>query len=180
MPLRIGILFLVLCYSIAFCVDSTGQSPSSTQEKTEFVTVKAGKFVFLYKVDGQNLVAKLSYPTSGWVGVGFNPVKMMKGANFFLGTVVDGKAVVSDEFGNSDYSHAPDSTLGGKSDIIAGDVTVDKGIMTMFFTIPLNSGDSKDVVLEKGKKIKVLFAAGKKPNMKIQHNDWEKTTITLQ
>jgi hypothetical protein len=173
-------IFLALFYGAAMCGDSTGQAGALTQAKNEFATVKAGKFVFLYEVDGSNLVAKVSYPTAGWVGVGFNPVKMMMGANFILGTIVDGKAVVSDEFGDSKYTHVPDSTQGGKNDIVTSDVVIDKGIMIMSFTIPLNSGDSKDAVLEKGKKIMVILAMGKKPGLKAKHSDIEKTTITLQ
>jgi hypothetical protein len=180
MSIRNGMIFLVLFYCATWCGDTAGQVSAPAQAITEFATVKAGKFVFLYRVDGPNLVAKVSYPTAGWVGVGFNPVKMMMGANFILGTIVEGKAVVSDEFGDSKYSHVPDSTQGGKNDIIGGDVVMDKALMTMSFTIPLSSGDTKDAVLEKGKKITVLFAAGKKPGLKSKHSDIEKTTITLQ
>jgi hypothetical protein len=180
MSIRSGMVFLVFFYSAALCGDTTGQASAPAQATTEFATAKAGKFVFLYKVDGLNLVAKVSYPTAGWVGVGFNPVKMMMGANFILGTIVDGKAVVSDEFGDSKYTHVADSNQGGKNDIVNSDVVTDKGVMTMSFTIPLNSGDTKDAVLEKGKKITVLFAAGKKSDLKKQHNAIEKTTITLQ
>jgi hypothetical protein len=180
MSIRNGIIFLVFFCGAALCGDSAGQASTPIQVKTEFATAKAGKFVFLYKVDGPNLVAKVSYPTMGWVAVGFNPVKMMLGANFILGTIVDGKAAVSDEFGDSKYSHVPDSTQGGKNDLVTSDVVLDKGMMIMSFTIPLNSGDTKDAVLEKGRKITVLFAAGKKPGLKAKHSDIEKTTITLQ
>ena len=180
MSIRNGMIFLVFFYGAAWCGDTAGQVSAPAQATTEFATAKAGKFVFLYRVDGPNLVAKISYPTTGWVGVGFNPVKMMLGANFILGTIVNGKPAISDEFGDSKYSHVPDSTQGGKNDIVNSDVVMDKGVMTMSFTIPLSSGDVKDVVLEKGKKITVLFAAGKKPDLKKQHNTIEKTTITLQ
>jgi hypothetical protein len=180
MAIRNGLLFLVFFYAAAISADSTATSGPSPQDKSAFSTVKAGKFVFLYKADGQNLVGKVSYPTAGWVGVGFNPVKMMKGANFILGALAEGKAAVSDEFGTSNTSHAPDSTLGGKNNIVEGNVAVENGIMTLSFTIPLNSGDDKDAALEKGKPIRVIFAAGKKADIRKIHSDIDHAMITLQ
>lgn len=180
MFIRTAMLFLALFYAAALCADSTGRSGSPAQDKSEFSTIQAGKFVFSYKVDGPNLTAKVSYPTAGWVGVGFNPVKMMKGANFILGTVADGKAAVLDEFGKSNTSHAPDTTLGGKNNIIDGNVAAENGMMTMTFTIPLNSGDDKDAVLEIGKPVKLIFAAGKKPDIRKIHSDIGNATITLK
>jgi hypothetical protein len=180
MPVRKCVFLIALLYAAAMCADSTATGGAAVQNKSDFSTVKAGKFVFLYKTEGENLVGKVSYPTAGWVGVGFNPVKMMKGANFILGTLAADKALVSDEFGTSNTSHAPDTTIGGKNNIIDGNVAIENGTTTVSFTIPLNSGDDKDAVLEKGKPIKVIFAAGKKPDIKKIHGDIESATITLK
>jgi hypothetical protein len=179
MFLRSGILFLAFFYCAVFCGDSASQSGSIVKGKSEFKVVKAKQFTFSCKVDGENLVAQVSYPTTGWVAVGFNPKKMMKGAQFILGAFANGKAVLSDEFGDAEDSHAPDTTLGGKNNIIAGDVSIDNGTTTMSFTIPLISGDNKDAVLERGKPITVIFAAGKKPDLKTKHGALGFTTITL-
>jgi hypothetical protein len=175
MVLRNVTICLALFYGIVFC----GDSVSAIQEKSVFIEVKANKFLFSYKVDGENFVARVTYPTAGWVAVGFNPTKMMKGANFIIGSVVNGKTVISDEFGDSEDSHAPDTVHGGKYNVVNGSVTTDKGTTTMSFTIPLKSGDDKDAVLEKGKPIKLIFAAGKKPDQGTQHNALAKATITL-
>ena len=177
--IRNGMVFLALFYGVIFCGDSTSQSSPAVQEKNEFKVVNAKKFVFSYKVDGDNLIARISYPTAGWVGVGFNPVKMMQGANFIIGSVAGDKTVISDEFGATKYSHAPDTAHGGKYDIVNSSVVSEKGMMTMSFTIPLRSGDDKDVVLEKGKPIKVIFAAGKKPDLGKKHSFLAGATITL-
>lgn len=173
-----AVLLSVCCLSV-FSADTTTQKSAPQEKATKFTTVKAGKFVFSYAVDSVNLVAELSYPTTGYVAVGFNTTKMMKDGNFILATVVDGKPVLSDDYGVSEYSHKPDTEIGGKNNILSGDCSIKNGVMTMKFTIPLNSGDDKDVVLEKGKPIKVIFAAGKKPDLKSIHSDLGKTTITL-
>jgi hypothetical protein len=178
-------LLALICFSaysgdtaISKATEST--ATGTTYAKTDFTTVKEGKFVFSYKIDGPDLVAEVSYPGAGWVAVGFNPTSMMKGANFIIGALVDGKSVVSDEFGDTKYSHKPDTALGGKNSIIKSKCWVDKGVLTVSFTIPLNSGDDKDVVLEKGKKVKLIFAEGKKPDFRSIHSVIGKTTIMLE
>jgi hypothetical protein len=180
MSIQKTMIFLGLFCGAAFSGDTASGSLPATPAKAEFTVVNVDKFQFSYKVEGDRLVAQVSYPTNGWVAVGFNPVKVMLGANFIIGCVADGKPVVSDEFGITKYSHAPDTAQGGKNDITNANVITEKGTTTMSFSIPLNSGDAKDVVLEKGKPIKVIFAEGKKPNIKSGHNEIGKTTITLQ
>jgi len=172
------VLFSVCCLS-TFGADTTTQKSAGNDNTSKFTTIKADKFIFSYAVDSVNLIAKLSYPTAGWVAVGFNPTRMMKGGNFILATVIDGKPVLSDDYGVSEWSHKPDTVIGGKNNIISGDCTIKDGCMIMRFTIPLNSGDAKDVVLEKGKPIKVIFAEGKKPNLSSIHSNLSKTNITL-
>ena len=55
--------------------------------------VKDKKIDFAWKVDGDKLAVKLTAETEGWVGIGFNPINEMKGANFILGYVKNGEAV---------------------------------------------------------------------------------------
>ncbi len=180
MFIRTGMVAVALMYATVFSGDSLSPSSSPVGDKTEFTVVQVKKFQFSYKVEADRLVCRVSYPTDGWVAVGFNPVKMMLGANFILGCVSAGKPTVSDEFGASETSHSPDTANGGKYDVSEADIITDKGTTTMSFSIPLNSGDVKDAVLEKGKPIKVIFAAGKKPDLKTGHNALGKTTITLK
>ncbi len=173
-----GIVTIV--YFSAFSPDSAAAKVvANSDAKSAFKTINEGKFVFSYKIEGKNFVGRISYPTAGWVAVGFNPASMMKGANFIIGALIDGKTIISDEYGDTKYSHKPDTALGGKYSIINGACTTENGVLTMSFTIPLNSGDDKDVVLEKGKPVKVIFAAGKKPDIKSIHSALEKTTIVL-
>jgi hypothetical protein len=180
MSIRTGLILIGLVSYGALGGDTASAGNPAIQPAGGFSETKSGKFAFAYKVDGNSLVARISYPTSGWVAVGFNPVKAMKGANFIIGCVADGKPVVSDEFGLTESSHARDSAYGGKDDIVNGSVITDNGTTTMSFSIPLNSGDSRDVVLEKGKQVKVIFAAGKKPDIATEHNALERATITLK
>ncbi len=178
--MRIGVFFIfVFCLS-SFGNEASKQDTADKEGKSGFTTVKVGKFVFSCKVEAENLVAEASYPTTGWVGVGFNPKEMMKGGNFILGALINGQPVLSDDFGATEYSHVPDTAAGGKNNLISGQCQTEKGTTTIFFTIPLNSGDTKDIVLEKGKTINLVLAAGKKPDLKTKHSDLKFTTIKIE
>lgn len=122
--------------------------------------VKDQKLTFAWKVDGANLAVKLSAQTDGWVGIAFNPIKMMKGGNFILGYVKDGKAVISDEFGNEDNNHSPDSKLGGTDDVTLVGGTEEGGVTTVEFTMPLKSADKNDTEIKVDGDTTVLMSYG--------------------
>jgi hypothetical protein len=170
---------LLLVFLSAATYSAAGDSASAKEPPEKFTKVTAGKFTFSYAVVGKNLSAVVSYPAIGYIAVGFNPKTAMKGANFIIGTIIDGKAVVSDEFGDGMFSHTPDTALGGVNNIIAGDCKQENKVTTMSFTIPLDSKDAADVLLEPGKKIKVVFAVGSSNDTRKKHRDIDKTSITL-
>jgi hypothetical protein len=161
----------------AFSQDTTETKPAVHEETFKTETVK--KFIFEYCVAGENLKIKVSCPTKGWVSVGFNPVKKMKGADFIIGCYKKKEALVDDQFGDSPYSHKSDIEAGGKNNILESTCTETAGITTLTFTIPLNSGDEKDSVLEKGKEITVILGAGKKDDFHSKHFTLAKTKIVL-
>jgi hypothetical protein len=104
----------------------------------------------------------------------------MKDANVIIGTIADGKSIISDEYGVDVYVHKADTAIGGTYNIISGSVVQENDMTTMNFTIPLDSKDSKDQKLEKGKTVKVIFSAGGSNDTKKKHVDDAKTTITLE
>lgn len=115
---------------------------------------------FAWKVDGENLAVKLSAKTEGWVGVGFNPSKAMKDANFVLGYVKKGKAKIVDEFGDSDNTHKSDKKLGGTVDATLVGGTETDGVTTIEFTMPLKSADKNDTAITADGDTIVLLSYG--------------------
>jgi len=167
---------------ISFCWVSGFASPDSAsvaQKPVQPKTVKAGKFTFSYVIDGKNLHGTVSVKTTGWIAVGFNPKNIMQDANIIIGTIQDGKSLLSDDFGDEMFSHRPDTSIGGTYNIIDGDVRQDSGTTTMSFTIPLDSGDPKDSKLVPGEKVKLIFSTGATFDIKKKHKDQAKATITL-
>jgi hypothetical protein len=155
-------------------------SLASAQDTTQgFKTVTAWKFNLSYKVEGQNLIGKVSCETKGWLAIGFNPTKVMKNANIIIGYADSNSSVLVDQFGTGMMEHQPDTAVGGKNNIIDGKCTEENGITTLSFTIPLDSGDPKDVKIVPGQKTKVIFACGAKDDFASKHVKTAKTEIVF-
>lgn len=145
----------------------------------EWKSTDAGDFHLEWMVDGSNLNVKVSAPTEGWVAVGFDPSNKMKDADILIGYVEDGEVVIEDHYGNSPISHRSDERGDGSNDLsnIAGSER--NGVTELSFTIPLNSGDSRDRVLVEGESYKVIFASHTKDKITMKHNRRTSVQISL-
>jgi len=115
---------------------------------------------FSWKIDGDQIHIKLVAKTKGWVGVGFNPSKLMKDANFILGYVKNGKPAITDHFGTGERMHQSDKKTGGKNNISNIFGKEENGKTEIGFTIPLNSGDSNDQEIRVNQDTRILLAYG--------------------
>lgn len=135
---------------------------------------------FSWKVDNENLHIKLTAKTTGWVGIGFNPTEGMKDANYILGYVKRGKVELTDDYGNSAINHKSDEELGGTNDItvVGGE---EKGRETVLeFSIPLDSGDQYDSVLDPdGDTVVLLAFGGNRDSFRSKHRSNYIITVNL-
>lgn len=115
---------------------------------------------FAWKVEGDKLAVKMWAQTESWVGIGFNPTDMMKGANFILGYVKDGKVEIDDDFGTGATSHQSDEKLGGTSDVTVVGGSEEGGVTTIEFAMPVKSADKNDTEINVNGDNVVLFAYG--------------------
>ncbi|MBI9098383.1 MAG: DOMON domain-containing protein [Spirochaetaceae bacterium] len=134
---------------------------------------------FQWKVEGEDLLIRLSAPTEGWVAVGFNPSRVMKDADYKLAYVKDGEVVMEDHFGTSLFGHKEDTTLDGSNDFEVTEGKEEGGITSVIFSIPLNSGDENDTILAEGDEVKVLLAFGTRDNLSQKHKERTSVVITL-
>lgn len=125
---------------------------------TETFRTIGDTMTFSWCTNGTTMDVKLRAPATGWLAVGFNPTRAMKDANIIIGYVKDGKAYVEDHFGTGWVSHDEDVKLGGRSDVTNVFGTEADGHTELAFTIPLNSGDPRDVVLDPAGATTVLLA----------------------
>lgn len=145
----------------------------------EWKSADADDFHLEWMVDGSNLNVKVSAPTDGWVAVGFDPSNKMKDADILIGYVEDGEVVIEDHYGNSAISHRSDEAGGGSSNLSNIGGSERNGVTELNFTIPLNSGDSRDRVLVEGESYKVIFASHTRDKITMKHNRRTSVQITL-
>jgi len=136
-----------------------GYSIDGAIEATEYPhsTEIAGVGVY-WTNDATYLRVGLVAPGTGFVAIGFDPVRRMEGANFILGYVEDGKGYFRDDFGTEPTAHMADVDRGGVDNIVssAGAEWTDRTILE--FIIPLDSGDEMDKPLVPGGTYTVLLA----------------------
>jgi hypothetical protein len=138
-----------------------GEADASV-DSAGFKTIEFKGFHLSWKVEGESLRVSLKSETTGWLAVGFDPSNMMQDANLVIGYVKDGNLYARDDYGSGRASHQPDITADGTSDISELSGTEKDGVTEFSFTIPMDSGDSRDRPLVEGKEYKIIM--GKGPN----------------
>lgn len=133
-------------------------------------TLEAKDISFSWSIEGQDIKVKLSAKTEGWVGIGFDPVDAMEGANIIIGMVKDGEVKIEDHFGDRKRGHSSDVELGGKSDVKNPAGKEENGVTTISFTYPLNPQDKYDKPIPADGKQKIMLAFGSgKDSFKNRH-----------
>ncbi len=150
-------------------------------EEYPFKLEEASTGISLYWFnDESNLYIGLQSESKGWIAIGLDPERVMKGANFIFLANVNGEIIVRDDFGTGNFSHSPDTGLGGTENITryAGQST-EKGI-SYEIVIPMDSGDQFDKKLAPGKEYTILLAINSAhTDFDKKHTARGKTSITL-
>ncbi len=169
--------FICLIYVLsAFATLLSGNTLAADYDHS--LTIR--KMMAEWTVAGENLNIRLSGKTKGWLAIGFNPTDGMKGGNFILGYVKKGKVVVTDEYGVKKNEHRTDTKIGGAFDITNISGSEKSGKTTISFTIPLDSGDPKDTVIQTDRFITMAFAhSARRDSFKTKHLNRTKMLVHL-
>jgi hypothetical protein len=143
-----------------------------------FSSAGDGGITMQWKLEGENLHVRMAAAVSGWVAVGFDPSRRMKDSDIIIGYVQDGRVFVEDHFGTGATSHRPDAELGGRNDVMNAEGREENGITWIAFTIPLDSGDQYDKVLQPGNSYQVNLAAGGQDDFGNYHGT-KRTAVTM-
>jgi hypothetical protein len=122
--------------------------------------IRLPEFSFEWRLDGSNIHIRLSARTTGWVSIGFSPDGRMQGANLIIGYVNDGQVEIQDHFGIRGIQHIADVRNGGRDDVTRSGGNESAGLTTIWFTIPLESGDENDFPINPSEITNVLLAFG--------------------
>ncbi|MGC9529916.1 MAG: DOMON domain-containing protein [Candidatus Bipolaricaulaceae bacterium] len=122
------------------------------------------------------MIVGVRAPGTGWVSVGFDPQRMMLGADFVIGAVREGDLIVEDHHGHLPTGHRRDS----HEDALAAGGQIADGAVTLQFVIPLHSGDQDDNTLTPGESYTVLLAYHRSStSLTTRHTSRSSLTITL-
>jgi hypothetical protein len=141
--------------------------------------VSAGGVIFQWQTVGDYLDCALTASTTGWVAVGFNPTDVMQDANVIIGYVSGGVAVMRDDWGTGQNTHAADTSLGGVDNLMGVVGAETAGVTGIHFIIPLDSGDSYDRPLSIGSSYQILLAQGSDDSFTGMHTNAGFATINI-
>ncbi len=148
----------------------------------DYETKTVEGITFSWKVNDtqDSLLVKLSATTVGMLLVGFDidPLSGLQNANIITGYVVDTTVYIRDNVGTGEEAYLPDTVYGG-SDDVADKAGTENGGTEITFTIPLDSGDPNDVVLEVGETYLIFLAWGNNDNHAYAPQVYASTEIEL-
>jgi hypothetical protein len=164
-----------------FCAASISLLLSAPLQAADYQhSLTVDKMTFDWSVAGENLAIRLSAPTTGWVAVGFHPTDMMKDANLIIGYVKEGKVEITDDFGSQPTLHTNDTKKGGQENVTVIGGSETGNTTTVEFSIPLNSGDANDGVIDPKADTVVMLAYGPdRDSTKLKHQFVKTVTVNL-
>jgi hypothetical protein len=141
--------------------------------------VTRGNYEIRWRQDGDIIEIGLRAGTTGWVAIGFQPGQTMRNADIVIGYVKDGAVTVSDQFSTGGTGpHGPDTTLGGRDDLIEYGGSEDDGFTVLEFSRRLATGDEYDNDLVPGSN-QVIWSYGETDDDTIMHAARGYAEITL-
>ena len=151
------VMLLIFTISIGFAGGSK-EDPVVTSNTNSVLVEDSWEFSWQFTDD--EIVFSLSAPTTGWVGIGFNPSRMMQGANYILAYVDGDDVYIRDDYGTGPTSHASDESLGGSNDVRLIEASELNGITQVIFALPITASDEFDNNFIQGETFKILLAYG--------------------
>jgi hypothetical protein len=167
----------VLCLGTIIVIGCGGDDGNGADD---YNTKTVNNITLQWKTDTLgNLLVKVSATTVGWIAVGFDPTAGMQDANIIIGYVLNDTAHIRDDFGTGLHAHVADTTIGGTDDVSDKAGSEIGGVTEISFTIPLDSGDPRDRVLEIGQSYQVILALGADDAFDLPHTVRVTTEIDI-
>lgn len=134
-----------------------------------------------WRNDAEYLYIAFEAKTNGWVAVGLDPERRMKGANYLIGILSEGQVKVYDAYGTGEVgaTHPADEELGGKDNIVAFAGVQEGGLTRFEVQIPLDSGDPYDKPLKPGEAYTVIAASSGSAQFNAPHTSRSSGQMTL-
>ncbi|MCF7857740.1 MAG: hypothetical protein K9N07_00240 [Candidatus Cloacimonetes bacterium] len=173
------LMILIVLFSCETVFDEIFAPNVNEPDSLGFQTVSTAGITLKYKVSGSDLHCILSSNSSGWIGIGLDPVNIMEGANFLIGYCSDGTGYFRDDWGISPTTHTSDLSLGGSNDVTLLSASESGGVTVLEFKFPLNSGDQYDKTLLLEQTYPIILARGSNDDFTSMHSAAGYAEITV-
>ncbi|WP_394836714.1 DOMON domain-containing protein [Pendulispora rubella] len=136
----------------------------------------AAGVTFEWQIHGNTLQGRMTAPTLGWVTVGFNRARDLRGTRLIMGYVKDGRTVVEEHLADPP-NHRPMTALGGRNAVRSSHGAESGRTTTIDFEIDLDTGDKFSVPLAEGQRYYVTFAWSHEDDL--YHHSAQRSAIEL-
>ena len=141
----------------------------------ELLDDETGMTVYWFNDDTLLYIGLVS-PGTGWLSIGFEPERMMLGANIIIAGISDGELTIEDHIGTSPTAHALDDV----DNIIQAAGSEGEGRSVLEFVIPLDSGDEDDKALTPGSEVTIILAYHRSnDSLRSRHSERSTASIVL-
>jgi hypothetical protein len=162
-------LFFILIVLVFIQIQVFAEGSRETDAVQNGREVRKDDCLFSWEINDELLTVTMSAPASGWIAIGFSPTSVMKDANIIIAYVKKGEVFYRDDYGDSLFSHKPDTEGMGENNITEVSGFEENKKTSVTFTIPLDSGDKRDKALVAGKSYKVIMAFSNKDDFNARH-----------
>ncbi|MCU0799167.1 MAG: hypothetical protein MUC62_05790 [Candidatus Thermoplasmatota archaeon] len=130
----------------------------SAGEYTNYTSFDSGKVELHWNLSTTTVQLALKAQVTGWVSLGIDPSSQMQGADFIIGGKGAKDAYAEDHYGYSPTSHAKDTDLGGKDDIMDYNATETGGWTTLELKRNLSASDAYDKPIKTKELMTIIWA----------------------
>ena len=174
------VMVLMMIFQGALVFAGGSQEDPVAEVSGRQVEVEPG-WGFSWEFQDEEIIFTMAAPTTGWVGIGFNPSRMMRDASYVLAYVDNnGEVQIREDCGTGNTTHASDISLGGTQDVRVLSGSQVNGQTEVTFVLPLDSGDEYDVVFTPGETYAVLLAYGPDGSNNFTSRHRSRTTLEVQ
>ncbi len=167
-----SVLFVILAIGLFLSpltanVNSQEKNPITDGiiEQNEYeglTTTKNGEFSLHWKIVSEFIYFALVGKTTGWVGIGIDPIGYMKNADMIFGWVTATEVIAFDAYSEGDFGpHVRDVDLGGENNIIEFGGKENSTVTVLEVKRPLRATDKYDKAIPINDTITISWAIGK-------------------
>jgi hypothetical protein len=159
-------------------ISVTGKAQIANKNTSDYKSVKVNGMEFSWAFHNDYLYCSAAAPTTGWVAIGFNTENELTGTNLIMGSVINSKVIIEDEFIVKPGDHQKVMDLGGSDSLMQKIGKELHDSTTISFAIPVSVNDKYHHNLIEGREYYVLLAYSERDDF--QHHSIMRKTIKIK